>query len=722
VNTTRADRVQAALLLAPVLVCAWPFEGSLLVHDVAPQATGIGFVALALLPSAFLLVVRKAPPSMRALWFLLVPLLVAGFWVSVDDSTDTFEGSRVLMHWVVALHCALAGASLGTEGRAWFVRGLIATSIAYVSFALSDGDGAFTGALGNTGSISEVGLAGAVGGAAIAVFSRGFQRVFGVAALCLFLAYTARVPVLAGSLGCAIGVGALLLVALRRARGAVPVAGLCLVLAVVALVIPLAGRSRANDVSATSPPPAIPSATGGVGVRLLVWRGSLAMLAEHPLLGVGAGQFAARFPEHRLQEEIERTTYGRRRAEETEVEHPHNDWLAPWLEGGLVSGVPWTIFLVCALLAARKKLLSADPVDIAVAASAVALLANAFVRAPLLANPASSPLAFALFGIVLARAQDPARVFARRAIVVASTLLLAAVSVRAVAFVRHGRALQDVARTDASVDEVRTANAAALDACPDSVLALTTSARLSEGRDEASPIVLAEWTKVTEHRPMRIEALLTIGRLLASREPAIAAAAFERVLRLDPTHPVAIQNLGTLALNAGRVNAGLAYFDALPAHRAPSQEWLERLAALLALRGVDDASDALFLRLDPSTANAGAEQCLAFSKAAELDARDKLVVEAWKERAQLRWARRHAADGRFADAVRSYRQALRISEIHGIDPRRTRLETSAALRLAGRADEAAEIAFGIEATPEDLAAVPEWARAPLHEAAKEARK
>ena len=65
----------------------------------------------------------------------------------------------------------------------------------------------------------------------------------------------------------------------------------------------------------------------------------------------------------------------------------------------------------------------------------VALLANALVRAPLLSNPASSPLAFALFGIVLARTADPARSLARRAIVVASTLLLAAVSVRALAFV-----------------------------------------------------------------------------------------------------------------------------------------------------------------------------------------------------------------------------------------------------------------------------------------------
>ncbi len=721
-NTARRDRFQAALLLLPVLVCAWPFVGSPLRFDVVPQATGIGFVALALLPSAvFLATGFKTAPSVRALWFLLAPLLVAVFWVSVDHSTDTFEGSRVLMHWVVALHCLLAGAGLGREGAAFFVRGLLIASVAFVAFALFDAERSFTGALGNTGSISEVGLAGAVAGAALAVLGSGVWRFLGLATLVVFLAYTARVPVLAGSLACALALSWLVFAARRFGRGAVLAAACALALSVIALVVPIARRSSPAPVAANAAV-ATASPTGGVGVRLQVWRGALALFAEHPLLGTGAGQFAARFPEHRRPEEIERTTYGRRRAEETEVEHPHNDWLAPWLEGGLAAGLPWAIFLCAAACAAWKKRASSDPFELAVAAAVLALLANALVRGPLLQNPASSPLAFALFGVLLAREADPARAFPRRVVVILSTLLLAAVSVRAKAFVSHGFALQEVARAEASVDEVREANAAALDACPDSVIALTTSARLSEGRGEATPIVLDLWKQVLEHRPQRIEALLSVGRLLASSEPERAQSAFERVLRLDPNHPVAMQNLGTLALNAGRVAEGLGWLDRLPPARAPSKDWIEHLAALLALRGIDDAADALFERVDPTTRDASAEQCLVFAKQAELDAKDKLVVDAWKARANRRWARRFAEMEQFDDAVRLYRQDLRLCEIHDFAPRRIRLELGAALRLAGREAVAAVTLRELVPTTEDLAALPNWARGALRAAAEEAKK
>lgn len=724
-STSRGDRIQAALLVAPVLACAWPFSGSLLAHDVFPAATGIGIVTLGLLASAVFLVARRAWPSARGLLFLLVPIGIALVWISLDRSTDTFEGSRVLMHWLVALHCVLAGASLASAGRSFFVRGIVVASLCYVAYALFDGERAFTGALGNTGSISEVALPGAAAGAALAVYGGGAWRFVGAFALVAFLAYTARVPVLAGSLAAAVSALALLVAARAADRVTRVLAGCALLLALAALLLPLArDRGVPGPTESEAGTPAVhASPTGGVGVRALVWRGSLALLADHPFAGVGTGQFAARFPEHRLAEEIERTTYGRRRAEETEVEHPHADWLAPWLEGGIVAGLAWTVFLALAALAAVRRLRARDPFEIAVASAALGVLVNALVRGPLLQNPASAPLAFGLFGILLARADISAKAnLARRAVVVGSGLLLLGVTSRAVAFVRHGFALQEVARPDTRLEDVRAANAAALEACPDSVIALTMAARLSEGRGDAVPIVVAEWARVLDHRPQRIEALLSIGRLLAPTEPAVAASAFERVLRLDAAHPVAMQNLGTLALNAGRVAEGLARLDRLPRSRAVSKDWLEHMAALLALRGVDDAADALFERVDPATRDASAEQCLVFSKRAETEARDSLVVDAWKERAHLRWARSHAADQRFGDAVRSYRQALRLSEIHGIAAPRLILETSAALRRAGRDEDAARMAAGHVPTPQDLSAVPDWARETLRASLAEAKK
>ncbi|MBL8858198.1 MAG: O-antigen ligase family protein [Planctomycetes bacterium] len=724
-SKSRADRLQAALLLAPVLVCAWPYAGSVLRHDVAPQATGIGFTALALIPSAVCLVARRAWPAVRALWFLLVSLLVAGFWVSIDHSTDTFEGSRVLMHWIVALHCLLAGASLGEAGRTLFVRGLVVASAAFVAFALFDAEQAFTGALGNTGSISEVGLLGAVTGVSLAVLAGGIWRSVGIATFVLFLAYAARVPVLAGALSAAFGCAALV-VALRAAHSRRRIfAVVMLGCALVALVVPF-GQRFANskpsvtETAATVKPDFGP--TGGVGVRLMIWQGSLKLFAEHPLLGVGAGQFAARFPEHRLQQEIERTTYDRRRAEETEVEHPHNDWLAPWLEGGLIAGLAWTIFLLSVARAAFVRLASSDPVFIAASATALAVLANAFVRGPLSWNPMSSPLAFALFGLLLVRDDGRERAAVRMFVVVSSTLLLLALSVRAQAFVRHGFALQAVALREAEPEEVERAVAAALDACPDSALALTTAARVAAGRGEAASFVLDRWLQVLQLRPQRIEALLSVANILAAQDPDRARAAYERVLHLDPAHPVAIQNLGTLAFNEGRVAAGLAWFERLPPARALSRDWLEHLAARLALKGIDDAAEALFVRVDPAFANASGEECMVHAKAAEAAGRGKDVVDAWKARAHRRWARGHALIGRYGDAVRSYRQDLYLCEIHGFAPRRVLLELAAALQRDGRTEEARSRAAGLEPSAEDLAAMPDWARTTLQSGFEEAKK
>lgn len=716
-------RVQAALLFLPLFLLAWPYRGSILVHDVVPQATGIGFVALTLLPAAVLLLVRGAAPAVRGSVFLLLPILAAVTWISTDRLTDTFEASRTLMHWIVALVCLVIGASLPANGRRWLAFGAVLVSLALIGFALFDEERAFTGALGNTGNISEAAVAGALVGLVLAIAASGMWRIVGAVAFGLFLVYTARVPVLAGSCACIVAIAALAASSLRARRRVSVLHCGALVLASIALIAPFAMRAIKHDPGTTpaaSNAPAGPA--GGVGVRLLVWRGSLAMLADNPIAGVGTGQFAACFPAYRLPEEIERTTYGRRIAEESEVEHPHNDWLAPWLEGGVVPGLAWTVFLALAVLAAFRALRATDVIDVALAAAALGLLANAFVRGPLLQNPVSSPLAFALFGALLVRDEAGPKRWSRRLVVIGAVLLLASISFRAVAFVRHGFALQRATVPGVELDDVGRAVADALAVCPDSVIAASSAARISEGRGDGAPFVLDEWMKVLELRPQRIEALMQVGNRFSATDVARARASYQFVILLDPTNPGAMQNLGTLELNAGRVSAGLAWFDRLPAHRAPTRAWIEQLAARLALRGVDDAADALFARADPMRVNMTAEQCFAVAKESEARNADKETTDAWKARAQRRWGRENAAQGNFADAVRSYRQDLHLCEIHVPVPRRVKLELAAALWRAGKLDEARLQAAGLVPTPEDLVALPDWARETLRSGFEEAKK
>ncbi len=714
--------MQALLLLVPVLVLAFP---AFLAGDVIPQATGVGFVGLALLPAALAMVFRRAVPSVRGLWFLLVPILVAVAWLASDGLTDTFEASRVLLQWITALACVLCGATLSARGRSFLVRGAIVLSLAFALVALFDSEHAFTGALGNTGNVSEAALAGAVAGAALAACGRGAWRILGLITFVVFLLFTARVPVLAGSVASAAGIVAL--VAAQRGRARPIAVGMC-VLALIAFVIPFTGRGDANEGSAErADTSVVESKAGGVGVRFLIWKGSAAMSLAHPLSGVGTGQFAAAFPAWRDPREIERTTHGRRIAEETEVEHPHNDWLAPWLELGWIAGVAWAVFLgtvgLCAWRTLRRGAghevgIEVDAHDLALGAAGLALLVNALVRGPLLQNPASSVLAFSVFGTLLARDEVGPGRFARRLlplriVPIGSVLLLLVATPRALAFVKHGFALQRLVASEGEIDKVQYADADALAACPDSVLALSWSARIAEALHRGNAVVEEEWRRVLALRPLRIEALIQAGNHLRDDDPERAQVLYQRVLVLDARHPAALLDMGTLELDAGHPREGLASIDLLPAHRVPSRAWFEELAARLALSGVDDSAEAVFVRVDPALADPTAEQCIGRATEARKANRPPIVGDAWEARAHMRWARAHAAAGNYADAVRSYRQAVRLCTTHVVAPRRVYLELAAALSLSGKPDEARKQAGNLVPTPEDLAALPDWAAAPL---------
>jgi hypothetical protein len=71
-------------------------------------------------------------------------------------------------------------------------------------------------------------------------------------------------------------------------------------------------------------------------VRLAVWRGTLDMVAAQPLLGAGLGRYRERFPPYR--DPVEAALPGLAGAR-TEVDHPHNELLLPFAEGGVPAGL-----------------------------------------------------------------------------------------------------------------------------------------------------------------------------------------------------------------------------------------------------------------------------------------------------------------------------------------------------------------------------------------------
>lgn len=102
-------------------------------------------------------------------------------------------------------------------------------------------------------------------------------------------------------------------------------------------------------------------------VRLSVWQGTLDMVAARPLTGSGLGRYRERFPPFR--DSAEAALPGLAGAV-TEVDHPHNEPLLAFAEGGLPSGLLLLAFVVLTLGRALRRARGGDPGD----RSALALL------------------------------------------------------------------------------------------------------------------------------------------------------------------------------------------------------------------------------------------------------------------------------------------------------------------------------------------------------------
>ena len=97
-----------------------------------------------------------------------------------------------------------------------------------------------------------------------------------------------------------------------------------------------------------------PSATG----RQMIWRDTLAMIREHPVLGVGVGAYQTVFP-----------MYGHSDGS-TIVEFAHNDYLQALADGGIIAGALAVCFIIGVFRAFARGTRSRDPFNAALALGA----------------------------------------------------------------------------------------------------------------------------------------------------------------------------------------------------------------------------------------------------------------------------------------------------------------------------------------------------------------
>ncbi len=740
------DRLHAVLLLLPALVLAIPGPVSVLRGDLSPELTGTGVALILALPAALLAALSPHIPRARGLGVLLAILALAFLSREIHPPSDTLGASRHLLLATTCLALFLSAAGLGAVGRQALERGLV-----LLSLLLSLGGIAFSssaGALGNTGSVSEAALPGAVLGGWLLFTVRGRWQWIGASALGLYAAFAGNAPVIAGLLAlfAALGISCLpariLLGPGRRRILRVSTAlGLALVAAVAGwLFAPSAPSTPESAGPNVEAPPAPSGSLGGAEVRARIWWRVALLLPERPLFGFGPGQFQAAFPPYRDPAEIELSTHQRRLEQEIEVEHAHNDLLQGLAEGGFLGGSLWALFLALVAATSYQALGGINRRRAAFGAASLAILANGLLRAPLTFNPAAATAACALFGALLADTSSKRRP-SQRLVPLGLLALLATDVVRAWDLTRHGLALtrsfEALAAGSEAIERMqgmgyaaelleerrrtalrnaRSEAAAAFETCPDSAQVLGQLARLEQALarlpdpEGDRELTHAFWRRVLELFPHRVEALLRLGQLEQEEGETVAAhARWSRVLELDPDHPKALQNLISLETSRDRTDEALAHAARLDEAGRLDLDWLEWLGATALLRGQAETGRLLLARARSELAML--EPQAAFNRAGVLEEEGREhLASALKCWAHLSWAREHAEAGRFSQAATSYRQARAQTTILApLGTPRVRLELAAALLADGQEERARQALEGLEPEPVDLAGLPEWA-------------
>lgn len=736
-----ADSTQGWLVALPALVLAWAGEGALIADVPTATSAGAGWLVILSLPAAFgaiLLALVGAGPYGRAAGLRMLLFVVLFAILSSEGTGDGFEARRALCVLSSAMVLLLSAASLGPGGRRSLARGLaIAALAAVLGTWLDDRDG-LGGSVGNTGHLADLALPGAALGLGMLVDRSRFMRPLGLLAALAVAIHAGLAP----SLTALTALGLTVIAAFARGARGGPIrrwarAGL-VSLAVGALALGLrSAGTLAEPVDSARPPATIAGDLGGVGFRLRTWARIPGMVMDHPMGGVGPGQFEREFPPYRDPVELLASSHGRGEPTPIEVEHPHNDWLLGLAEYGLLGGGIWLGFLLLALVHSWRHLGDRSPVRASFGAAGLTILLTALAGSPLLSGPAAPAAAWPVLGVVLAtprirRRPAGERLLQRSTAVGIAFLAFWILGIRqnqAWSFIEHGRALE--ALTGARVIEhdgvrsldprdVEEAAERALAAAPDSVTALEQRARL--------PVILAEdgaerreadLRRLVEIRPHRLAALQNLGSFLAATGRFEEAEEyFAHALALDARNPQLLRSHVRLA---GERGDGKALVERLRRAReagALDEGWVERTAADLLLGGRPGMAQPLVDVLESGRDVGDANACYAWSLELKEDQARTRLADAAAAAAQLYFGRGHAVGGAPADAVRSFRQALRLAERYSLPDGAVmvRLELAAALVLDGQGEAAEEVLEGTTAGPRHWSELPEWAGQALLEA------
>ncbi len=250
-------------------------------------------------------------------------------------------------------------------------------------------------------------------------------------------------------------------------------------------------------------------------VRPIIWRGTLKMIAAHPLAGHGLGTFLVNYPPFRPPE------YFARPKAAPVTDHAHNELLEVTAEQGVI-GLAATLWLWGCALRRRGQM----PVAGGLAGSALILAVHGLLDVGLRFPPAQS-LFWLVLGVVAAHG-PPVEFAALRLGSRFARFSLAVVCVAVAAWMFVAGVLNPV-RADWWEQRAHVAE---------------------RGNDQTAAIAAAR--RALQAQPFRPHTRFFLARLLADASPDAAIAELERLQELAPDYANTRYNLGLLYLRQGR--------------------------------------------------------------------------------------------------------------------------------------------------------------------------
>ncbi len=315
-------------------------------------------------------------------------LFVAALFSATPLSAIAGRYPRYEGVWVIAVYvgCLAAGARLrswrGTAHTVTVAMSLIAIVVFAVSVIqqLGPSDGLRGGSL--LGNASELGVWAAMAAVLLAPAALNGDRLAIAGATCATLAVALSAS-RGGLLGLLMGAAWLLFVS-QTARRRLMIGGAAVAVVLISVLLPFSrGRLTGSD----------PIAESTIGGRLWLWHDTVALVQEHPFLGVGPSGFVDGIG----------ATHGRDWAitvgAANPPDSPHNVLLQVLASGGLILAIVVAAIGVAVIVAVRRSWPAHKPILIAPVAAIIAYSVSLLTH---FTSSATAPLAALLVGWVVA--------------------------------------------------------------------------------------------------------------------------------------------------------------------------------------------------------------------------------------------------------------------------------------------------------------------------------